>query len=281
MDFIERNNIRRDPKEITVIDDAPYDLRVFIATLVEINAGQFPGDNRVSNIGMALSILCLSIGKGKEGHWGYDYINSEIRTTLEECDWWKLYKFIEDYLNASLMENLKDQSRKKINQFFEDNGIGWRINEEYCVVRRGNIAFEESIRNVISETNRSGQQTTSTEIHEAIKDLSRKPVPDLTGAIQHAMAALECLCKEVTNEPSKTLGKVIKSNPSLFPSPLGEAIHKLWGYASDNGRHLHEGGEPSLEEAELVVHVSASLCLYLSKKLPAIPSSSSLYNFPF
>ena len=37
-------------------------------------------------------------------------------------------------------------------------------------------------------------------------------------------------------------------------------------FASEQGRHLKEGGEPNYEEAELVVHLSASLCAYLAKK---------------
>jgi hypothetical protein len=43
-------------------------------------------------------------------------------------------------------------------------------------------------------------------------------------------------------------------------------ISKVYGFASEQGRHLKEGGVPNYEEAELVVHLSASLCTYLAKK---------------
>ena len=43
-------------------------------------------------------------------------------------------------------------------------------------------------------------------------------------------------------------------------------VSGLFGFASEQGRHLTEGGAPDYEEAELVVHLSASLCTYLTKK---------------
>lgn len=111
-----------------------------------------------------------------------------------------------------------------------------------------------------------GKQTTATELHEALRDLSRRPNPELTGAIQHGIAALECLSKDLTGSKD-TLGTLVKNNPALFPSPLGDAISKVYGFASNNGRHLNEGGEPSFEEAELVVGLSGVLCRYLGRKI--------------
>ena len=40
----------------------------------------------------------------------------------------------------------------------------------------------------------------------------------------------------------------------------------FWGFSSEQGRHLREGRPPKIDEAELLVHLSASICLYLSKK---------------
>lgn len=67
---------------------------------------------------------------------------------------------------------------------------------------------------------------------------------------------------------SKTPGALLKSHgPSLaIPRPLGAAVEKAWGYASEVGRHLQEGREPSAEEAELVTTVCAAVVTYLVKK---------------
>jgi len=38
-------------------------------------------------------------------------------------------------------------------------------------------------------------ETAKTEIREALNDLSRRPTPDITGAIQHSLACLECVAR--------------------------------------------------------------------------------------
>ena len=98
-------------------------------------------------------------------------------------------------------------------------------------------------------------------------DLSKRPEPDLTGAVQHAMAALECTAREITKNPSATLGDILRRHTNLFPKPLNEAVPKLWGYASETGRHLREGRTPTRLEAELIVGVASSCCTYLAGKL--------------
>lgn len=62
--------------------------------------------------------------------------------------------------------------------------------------------------------------------------------------------------------------ELMLQRPELFPPPLGQAVSQVYGYASNNGRHLLEGGEPSLEEAELIVGLSGVLCRYLGRKIP-------------
>jgi hypothetical protein len=97
-------------------------------------------------------------------------------------------------------------------------------------------------------------------------DLSRRPAPDVTGAIQHALAALECVARDATGERSATLGKILARNPYLVPSPLNTALDKLWGFASEQGRHLREGREPTYDDAELAVQVVSVVARYLSRR---------------
>ncbi|MDA1018408.1 MAG: hypothetical protein O3A00_28625, partial [Planctomycetota bacterium] len=104
------------------------------------------------------------------------------------------------------------------------------------------------------------------ELKEAIGDVSRRPAPDTSGAIQHAMAALECVARDIAEDPKPTLGKLIQKHPDLFPPPVDKAIEKLWGYASEIARHGREGNDPTREEAILVVGVSATLVNYLIHK---------------
>lgn len=98
-----------------------------------------------------------------------------------------------------------------------------------------------------------------------MQDLSKRPTPDLTGAIQHSMAALECVAREVARSID-TLGSLIRRNRSLFPVPLDNAVEELWGFASEYGRHLREHRELDLRDVELVVSLCSILSSHLVKK---------------
>lgn len=80
------------------------------------------------------------------------------------------------------------------------------------------------------------------------------------------MAALECVCREVTGDKKATLSSLIKSHPNIVPTLLNVAIEKIWGFSSEQERHFQEGRVPDYDEAELLVHLAATLCSYLCKK---------------
>ena len=102
-------------------------------------------------------------------------------------------------------------------------------------------------------------------MREALKDISRRPEPDLTGGIQHAMAALEATARKVTGKPKPTLGKLVREL-DLLP-PLDTAVEKLWGYANaEHARHGKEGRTVGTDEAELLVSVACAVCTFLTKR---------------
>src|SRR5207237_803048 len=78
----------------------------------------------------------------------------------------------------------------------------------------------------------AGKETAHNELQEALKDISRRPEPDATGAVQHSMAALECVAKDVTGEHKATLGQILARHATVVPKPLDVAVDKLWGFAS-------------------------------------------------
>jgi len=80
------------------------------------------------------------------------------------------------------------------------------------------------------------------------------------------MGALEAVARDLAGDPKATLGEVIKRNPEFLPKPLDTALSQVWGYASNEARHVQEGREPNREEAELLVGLAAVLATYLTKK---------------
>jgi hypothetical protein len=148
---------------------------------------------------------------------------------------------------------------RRLNLLFYEHGVGWQM-KNGVIVARGSEPFELATRDAAQIMRDAGTPTAANELHEALRDISRRPSADVTGAIQHAMAALECVAREVDGT-TDTLGKII--GRLSFPPPLDTALHKLWGFASEQGRHIQEGREPRFEEAELVVTVASSVSTYL------------------
>jgi hypothetical protein len=195
-----------------------------------------------------------------------------LQRLMSKWDWFLVYDFIERLYGSMEQWQVQgdgrpeDEFAARINAYFQFAGVGWQL-QDGKIVSRGSEAFEVAIHRAIPALNESGLQTAEREIHEALADLSRRPRADLTGAIQHAMAALECVARTASGD-SDTLGAILKRHPGLIPKPLDTAVEKAWGYASERGRHIKEGSEPARDEAELIVGIAATVATYLSRKKP-------------
>lgn len=260
--FSDRFGYRGAAVPITVREDATEDLRAAIVMLAE-NLGLAPSTMRQSICGILLRAPDPS-------NWSeYPNISGEVHYLIRSCPWYRVYdiaeEFYRDLLHRDPQNAVTYQSR--LNQFFEENGIGWQMDNGQ-IVARGSEAFQITPVQAIDKLQAAGRPTAAREIHEALEDLSRRPQPDKTGSIQHAMAALECVLRDATGMQNKTLGQILSATRSsgqrLVPPPLDKALESLWGYASEMGRHLREGREPSFEEAELVVIIAAAVSNYLT-----------------
>ena len=132
------------------------------------------------------------------------------------------------------------------------------------VLYRGSETFTKITKQANEILEENDHVSSAREIREALQDISRRPEPDVTGAIQHVMAALECTAREVSGKPKLTLGSLVRH--LNLPQPLDTAVEKTWGYASGRARHIQEGQSVSSEEAELVVALACSLCTFLAKR---------------
>jgi hypothetical protein len=245
---------------ITTRYDAPHDLR---GVLVDI-AYEFGFTPKLLR-----SIVCQILrARPDEDNWSdFPNIDMEVRRLLDGCAWYKVYDVLEaitQKLDQVLSQKTEQEFHEEINAYFLEKGIGWQLVNKQ-VTYRGDEGLERILKDAVETQYLAQHKTASNELHEAIKDMSRRPNADVTGVIQHAMASLECVARDITGSKS-TLGEWIKNNASLFPKPIDEVIKKLWGFTSEHGRHLKEAEEPTIEEAELVLGLSATLGSYLAKK---------------
>ncbi|WP_028231056.1 AbiJ-NTD4 domain-containing protein [Paraburkholderia mimosarum] len=247
------------PAPISVREDAPHELRGVLVDLA-YESGLRPTTLR--------NIVCPALRvRADPGNWSdFPNVDNEVRDLVDDAPWYKVYDIAEAIhraVQAGHATKAAEHFREELNAYFVERGIGWELHDD-GLRYRGPEGFETVVKHAQTDVSAHGHLTAANELHQAIGDLSRRPEPDRTGAIQHAMASLECVAREVAGSTA-TLGDVIKAHRDLMPRPLDVAIEKIWGFTSERGRHLIEGREPTAEEAELIVGLAAAIGAYLAK----------------
>jgi len=247
--------------DILVRQDAPHELRGVVVELA-YECGFRPESLR--------TVVCRLLRKRPNAnHWTeVPNIDNEVHKLVDDCEWYRVYEIIEGLV--TVMREMQfpydaDKFESELNDYFMDAGIGWKLSAG-LIEMRGPEVFEEVVITAERQLEMRRFPTARNELREALRDLSRRPSPDVTGAIQHSMATLECVAREACGDKKATLGDIIKRYPEIVPRPLDEAIAKVWGYASENARHIREGREPTFVEAELVVGIVSALSTYLARK---------------
>jgi hypothetical protein len=253
--FSRRLGYRGEDAPITVREDAPDVLRGGLVMLAD-SLGLAPNNARFEVCGVLLR-------RPDPSNWSaYPNVFDEVQQLVAQAPWFRVYDIAESFYNRFAREDPSraTEFQDRLNELFRENGIGWEMHDG-LIVARGSEAFAQTLRTATDVMLQTGRTTAANEMHEALRDISRRPKADVTGAIQHAMAALECVARDVTGQPKKTLGQIISGLG--LPAPLDGALEKLWGFASEQGRHIREGREPRFGEAELVVTVASAVSVYL------------------
>jgi hypothetical protein len=268
--FSKRHGFDR-AKDITIRESAPENLRSFVLQTAR-SLGTGANSQR--------QVLCqvLRVPPNEELNYREQRVWAEVQELMNTCPWFKVYDIIEalhaslarssvfgDYDNASAFAD-------EINDFFVDEGIGWQIVGGQ-IVTRGSESFEAVVTAAVPALEASERPTAAKHLREALQDLSRRPQADFSGAAYHAMGSLECVARDVAGDANATLGEILKRNRGLLPKPLDMALSQIWGYASNEARHVREGREISRDEAELLVGLSAAVSTYLVRKLNAMTTA--------
>jgi hypothetical protein len=260
--FSQRYGFRASP-EINVREDAPQEVRAGILTILY--------DQMRISYSEIRGVVCpvLHVFPNRDNWSEIPNVRDEVVGLLQNCDWYRIYDFCEAiYRHFQLSFSWRaEQFAERLNGLFHEHGIGWQMQEGHIVVR-GAEEFEHGVGAALKEMQEAGHQTSRRELEEARRDLSRRPLPDITGTIQHCVAALECVARILSNDETATLGEILDRHAEQLgiPKPLDITVQKMWGYASEMARHIREGRNPSKEEAELLLGVSAAVITYLLQK---------------
>jgi hypothetical protein len=259
--FSERHGYELSAVEITVREDAPEALRVGLISLASRSG---LSSDSIREVGCQVLLT-----RPDPNNWSKSNVDFEIAHLIDDATWYRVYDIAEQLhhkLGSSQFTGYVNPEAQRFeqgfNQLCREHGIGWKM-ENGNILARGDEGFELAVQQAKQTMQNHGNNTAREELHEALQDISRRPKADVTGAIQHAMAALECVARDV-GQTRETLGRAVKS--LNLPSPLDSTVRQLWGFSSNQGRHVLEGNEPDFDEAELVVGLAASLSVYILRK---------------
>ena len=251
--FSERYNLREVNIPIKIKYEAPNDFRVWLVDLA-IATGL--------SVDCILTIVSQKTFQGKDGNWNDDYKKNEIIDKLRSSLWFYVYDVAETlFACISNKENQQEYSNA-LNTYFQTNGYAWKFVEGKIVLRGSDVedsSYTDAINTLV------GHSTAETELTNALYDLSRRPHPDLSGTVHHALAAIECLLRDIFGEEKATLGEIVNKYKSKITSPLDILITKLWGYSSNHGRHMGEGAMPSFAEAQFVLYTTCAIIIFLKQ----------------
>jgi hypothetical protein len=254
--FSERFGHRAPEPPITVRNDAPKNFRGALVML----GYEALGAKQLRDV-----VCSILLEPPDASNWSSSNVLEEVRwLVVSKAEWPQVYEVAEALYQRLLSTEQwnADAFEEKLNQLLVKNGLGYVMNHG-AICARGSEVFAHAPAVAVEVLKEIGTMTASAEMQEAMRDISRRP-PDLTGAVHHSMNALECLAKQLTGNSKGTLGQMVAKLD--LPKPLDAAVEKLWGYASQSGRHIAEGGEPTFEDAEFIVTVAAGLCTYLARR---------------
>lgn len=199
------------------------------------------------------------------GNWSeVPNIRDEVQHLVFGANWYQVYDLIEglvDFIEGTYGYERTSEFVGRINSIFIDTGAGWQFVAGDGIVIRGDADFEEAVQTSQSALSHTGYDIAAKEIKEALGDLSRRPDADLTGAIHHALGAVEATARYISGN-NDDLGKL--ASKIGLPSPLDDALKKMWGFSSNFGRHVSPTKVPTAQEAQLIVHLSSAYCRYLA-----------------
>lgn len=185
----------------------------------------------------------------------------------ERCEWYKVYDFIEYYLDYCIGKYTVATIIGEFNKVLEDERTGYHIIDG-IVTPITNSAEIDTIEKAL--TNSPDHVTQS--VKKALKLFSDRETPDYNNAIKEMITAVEALCCTIVEGGDDTLGKAINKFADygiVLHDNLTVAIKNLYKYTCNEDGKRHGGTtfiESDVEDARfMLVTCSAIINLLMVK----------------
>ena len=176
--------------------------------------------------------------------------------------WFRLYDFIEKYLNIKDKEIAKKMT-KEFNRILEEEVAPYRVLDGMVI---------------LGKVMNSNYDSVSIHIQKALALYSDRQKPDYENSVKESISAVEAMCNIITgmDGANATLGNAIKKlkESGIYIHPAMEnAFRQLYGYTSDSGGIRHGAIEfasvPSEDAKYMLISCSAFVNYLMEKWIKA------------
>ncbi|HEK1364478.1 hypothetical protein KZ854_13520 [Pseudomonas aeruginosa] len=276
----------RKPGEV-IVEDAPEWLRRdFIVsildplTFIDLDSRQKNTEERPLGIKTLNQRLCIATRTEMDDQdWDSWTCQASLELTLLRATWWQFYDCVE-IIGTQLHQTEKKYEsdpfpdvwdefrfpayRSKVNALFEQQMVGWRLNDQSQL----EMALPKDLADRIEATSKSlTDEFQSARAHyRKAKRYILGTTKDPENSIKESISALESVCR-VIHPDTPTLGKALSKMKSegLYPPMMISVFEKFYAYCNDEPSVRHGSDKPSrvqLLDAELALHLGAAFIRY-------------------
>ena len=260
-----------------ILEDAPRATRIgYIKGILNSFVGAGGGYRQKQKEPLDISdthTAFIALIRDEAESWDYDNESAwgALSQHLKVCVWTEFYDFVE-MLGSLLIKKEADSPfdepehfknyQTKVNALFQEDGIGWSLNDKAELYRQVPKALSNRING--TETLLTDNFDTA-RIHyqKALAYLHQHPI-DEANSIKEIVSALESVAR-VLFPKAKTLGDAVKllRKDTKYAPLFVDTLEKLYTYSNVTPliRHGHSKvGRPKLAEAEWTSPASIDTC---------------------
>lgn len=184
-------------------------------------------------------------------------------------EWYDYYDLIEFIVNETYNHELNTQFKLESNELLKSEISGYRfVDGKIC-----SIISDKEIKEV-EKALESPLEGVNKHFQNALDLFSDKQNPSYSNSIKESISAVEAVCRLIIKD-GPTLGKALeqieKEGSITIPTPLKQALDKLYGYSSSTQGIRHSYGiteKPDLKEddARFFLITCSAFVNYLTSK---------------
>ncbi len=213
---------------------------------------------------------------------------TKLLLRLNKLSWDQVYTFcerayiklltpIEGNLNEDYVpiEEVRNYFSQEINQLINEENLAYYFNQG-IFERRGRAQTQQAIEKTGTVLSNPRLEKVKKHFNKARKFFDNRPYPDVENCVKDSLCALEAAVeilsnKRASNDFEKAVKQIEGNNLKQIPSPIAQCMIKLYSYRGSAQGAAHaslQGNRVSIEDAELVLSLTADFITYLVNIFP-------------